>query len=423
MLSKEVFMRKIIMTSTPATGPTTLRVSPVLVLVFLALLALAMASPALSQQASPETRVVETIGMAAVGEAGEASARDLAIADALRKAVEQAVGTFVSSDTMVENYQVLSDTVYTQAQGFVTGYTITNESQTAGSYLVQVRAEVSTGALSHELDAMGLIQMKVERPRVLFMIAEKNIGQKRYVYWWWGETEYMGETVDISAAETALKELFVNRGFNVVDISGSAWTFEISDAFRVVDLTKDGARSVGRDLNADIVVYGKAVATEGRSTPGSALGLYIADITAQAVRVDDGMVLGASSGHGTSKNISVITGGMEALSNASVELGGTLAEQIMTKWSGPQTVTVRLAGVTDYKELADFKRRLKGIVRGIEAVYQRSFSGGVAVLELETSVSAQMIADDMSRLAPTFRITNTSKNSVDVIVEGDDLNR
>ena len=423
MLLKEVFMKKRTMPSSPAIGPTTLRDLPVLVLAFLILLTFVMASPALSQQAAPETRVVETTGMAAIGEAGEAAARDLAIADALRKAIEQAVGTFVSSDTTVENYQLLNDTVYTQAQGFVAGYAITNESQTPGLYQVQVRAEVSTGALRNELDAMGLIQMKVERPRVLFMIAEKNIGQKRYVYWWWGETEYMGETVDISASETALKELFVNRGFNVVDISGSAWTFEISDAFKVEDLTKDGARSIGRDLNADIVVYGKAVATQGQSTPGSALGLYIADITAQAVRVDDGVVLGASSGHGTSRNISVITGGIEALSNASVELGGTLAEQIMTKWSAPQSVTVRLTGVTDYKELADFKNRIKGLIGGIDAVYQRSFSGGMAVLELETSVSAQTIADNISRLAPTFRITNTSKNSVDVIVEGDDLNR
>jgi len=423
MLSKEVFMQKPSIQPSPAIGPATLRVLPAAVLVLLTLLTFAWAVPAMSHQAGPETRVVETTGMAAVEEAGEAVARDAAIADALRKAIEQAVGAFVSSDTMVENYQVLSDTVYTQAQGFITGYTITNESQTPGFYQVQVRAEVSTGALRYELDAMGLLQMKVERPRVLFMIAEKNIGQKKYVYWWWGETEYMGETVDISASETALKEFFVNRGFNVVDISGSAWTFEISDAFRVEDLTRDGARSIGRDLNADIVVYGKAVATQGKSTPGSALGLYIADITAQAVRVDDGVVLGASSGHGISKNISAISGGMEALSKASAGLASTLVDQIMAKWSGPQTVTVRLNGIIDYKELADFKKRIKGMVRGIDAVYQRSFSGGVAVLEVETGVSAQMIADDISRLAPTFRVISTTKNSVDVIVEGDDLNR
>ncbi|GMR05407.1 MAG: hypothetical protein BMS9Abin24_224 [Thermodesulfobacteriota bacterium] len=409
-------------TSAPSTvaGIMPLRSLSAVLLMFLTLFTLAR--PVLARPA-PATRLVDAVGIAVIEDGREAAARDAAIADALRKALEQAVGTFVSSETMVENYEVLSDTVYTRTQGFVTGYTITNESSSPGVYRVAVRAEVSSGAVKDRLDAMGLLQAKVENPRILFMIAEKNIGQKRYVYWWWGETEFMGETVDISAAETALQEFFINRGFNVVDISGSAWTFEISDAFKVADLTRDGARSVGKELNADIVVYGKAIATQGPSTPGSALGLYIADITAQAVRVDDGVVLGASSGHGISRNISVITGGMEAISNASTELGGRLTEQITAKWSGPLSVTLRLSGVTDYKELADFKRRLKGRVRGIDAVYQRSFSGGVAVLELETSVSAQTIADDISTLAPTFRVTNTSQNSVDVFVEGDDLNR
>jgi len=42
-------------------------------------------------------------------------ARDHAIKDALRKAVEQAVGTFIFSETVVENYEVLSDRIYSKA--------------------------------------------------------------------------------------------------------------------------------------------------------------------------------------------------------------------------------------------------------------------------------------------------------------------
>ncbi len=42
-------------------------------------------------------------------------ARDHAIKCALRKVVEKAVGTFISSDTVVENYEVLSDRIYSKA--------------------------------------------------------------------------------------------------------------------------------------------------------------------------------------------------------------------------------------------------------------------------------------------------------------------
>jgi len=172
------------------------------------------------------------------------------------------------------------------------------------------------------------------QPRVLFMIAEQNIGHKYYVFWWWGDSEYKGETVDMSAAETQLKDSFLNGGFDVVDISATTEKFEISNAFKVADLTNDGAREIARKVNAEIVVKGKAIATEGPRTPGSAVGSYIADVTATAIRVSDGKVLAAGKGHGVSRNISEVTGGTEALSRAGTQLADHLMEQINEKLSG-----------------------------------------------------------------------------------------
>jgi len=170
------------------------------------------------------------------------------------------------------------------------------------------------------------------KPRVLFMIAEQNIGQKHYFFWWWGEREYMGETVDMSAAETSLKETFIDKGFDVVDISGSTGTFEISNAFKVADLSNDGAVQIAKKLNADIVVKGKALAKEGPRTQGSAVGSYIADVTVQAIRIDDGRVLASAKGHGTARNISEVTGGIEALSKAGNDAATRLIDQIYEKW-------------------------------------------------------------------------------------------
>lgn len=359
-------------------------------------------------------KTVDAAGVAVITGGNAALARDSAIGDALRKAVEQAVGTFVSSETMVENYQVLSDNVYTQTHGYVLSYSVTDESRTPAMYEVRLRVEVAAGVLKDDLDAMGFLQKKVEKPRVLFMIAEKNIGHKYYTFWWWGRSEYRGEAVDISAVETALKGLFIKKRFNVVDISGSSKAFEVSDAFRVADLTQQAARSVGKDLNADIVVYGKAVAAEGPRTTGSSVGSYIADVTAQAVRVDDGAVLASATGHGTSRNVSAVSGGTEALSRASEVLGERLIEQITAMWASPQSVTIRVKGLRDYEELTRFMDTLRGRVRGVEAVFQRSFSGGVAVIEVESKVSARQIAGGISRLGDSYRVTSTTMNTVEV---------
>jgi len=41
--------------------------------------------------------------------------------------VEQAVGTFISSETVVENHEVLSDRIYSKAEGYVAEYKVLRE--------------------------------------------------------------------------------------------------------------------------------------------------------------------------------------------------------------------------------------------------------------------------------------------------------
>lgn len=362
---------------------------------------------------------VDATGVAVISGDNSALARDAAIGDALRKAVEQAIGTIVSSETMVANYRVLSDNVYTKTQGYIKSYDVVKEWQVSGLYQVLVRAVVDTGPLKDDLSALGVLQMKAGRPKVLFLIAEKNIGQKYYHFWWWGKSEYMGETVDISAAETAMKEAFVTNGFTVVD-TGRPEDISVTDAYRVADLSAAEAKEIGKAVNAEVVVYGKAVAKEGPAAGGTVVTAYLADVTAQAVRVDDGVVLAVSGGHGVSRNISDISGGTEAITRASQELAGKLIDQITARWTaGVNLVTITLSGINDYQRLIDFKNALKGRVRGVSAVYQRKYSDGEAVFEVETKASAQDIADDISRIAGYLKVVKTTPNMIYVIADSD----
>src|SRR4030067_1248982 len=147
-------------------------------------------------------------------------------------------------------------------------------------FLISVVFLFSYTALAESPDAENV---NGKRPRILFMIAEQNIGHQHYVFWWWGGSEYMGETVDLSATETALKEVFLNKGFDVVDISGTTDALEISNAFKIADISNAGAIQIGKEVNAEIVVKGKALAKKGPGTPGSSVGSYVAEGTARAV--------------------------------------------------------------------------------------------------------------------------------------------
>jgi hypothetical protein len=349
------------------------------------------------------TQTVTAEGMAGV-QGNPAIARDNAIQDALRKAVEQAVGTMVSSETLVENFQVVRDNIYNKSQGYVKEYKIVKESPGKDLYAVTIMATVSTDNLKNDLGALGLLIARAGKPRTLFMIAEQNVGQEILLYWWsyWGKggAAFAGQSVEMAVSETVLKEEFLNRGFNVIDISAVTGKFEISNAYRVADLTDTGAREIGRKMGAEIIIKGKALAKEGPRTAGSSVGSYLADITLSAVRVDNGQVLASVRGNAAARHVAQHVGGNQAIENAARQVADKLVEQITAKWtaemSGGQLIQLTIRGLSGMKELVKIKEYLKAKVRGVQNVIQRSFERGEAVLEVDAKSSAQQIGDELA---------------------------
>ncbi len=175
-----------------------------------------------------------------------------------------------------------------------------------------------------------------DKDRVLFMVAEKHIEDTHFYYWWsssfWGttkgKTEYKAEVTDISSASTALAGAFIKAGFIVVDPSAIEGEVEIKDAYRIEDLTAENTTGFGKVLGADIVVKGRAIARKGIKDEGAKLGVYMADVTARAIRVSDGRVLASATGHGVSRHISPTSGPLEALSLAGEDAAAELMAQM-----------------------------------------------------------------------------------------------
>jgi len=64
-------------------------------------------------------------------------ARDKAIDNAQREAVEKAVGVMVSSFTEVENYQVKMDQILSESHGFINTYKVLDEGERATSTVLR----------------------------------------------------------------------------------------------------------------------------------------------------------------------------------------------------------------------------------------------------------------------------------------------
>jgi hypothetical protein len=96
---------------------------------------------------------VETTGLGDIVNGKKEIAREKAVENALRLAVEQAVGTLISQESMVRNGELIEDSIFKKSQGFIKSYEILNERIDNDYEVVWVtlRAEVMTTDIQQSL--------------------------------------------------------------------------------------------------------------------------------------------------------------------------------------------------------------------------------------------------------------------------------
>lgn len=86
---------------------------------------------------------------------GEGRTKDDATKTALRSAIEQAFGTFVSSNTNILNDELVKDEIVTVSSGNVKKYSILSENEENGKWNVTVQTTISIGGLVKYVQSKG----------------------------------------------------------------------------------------------------------------------------------------------------------------------------------------------------------------------------------------------------------------------------
>jgi hypothetical protein len=338
-----------------------------------------------------ETKTVTAEGVAGIQQGALDIARDAAIEDAQKRAVEQAVGIFVDSQTQVENYQVISDRILSQVKGYITRYNVTGESQDSGLLRVRITADVAVSKLNEDLSAIGILMGQMHMPRTMILIAEQNIG--REVYAWWIATR--SET-DMSVVEHTFMDKFTEKGFEFIDHEVASKEIKVTPAYKVLDITANQARTLGSQADAEVVIIGKAVAKFYGDVGG--MKSVQADLTAKAVRTDTGQVIAASTTHAAAVHITELTAGTEALKKAANQAADDMMGKILAVYQketgGTRPVSIAISGLSK-AEFVKFKDVLRNQVRGIKDLHERGFKGTTAKISVDSKTSAQQLSDEL----------------------------
>ncbi|TET67516.1 MAG: hypothetical protein E3J45_04760, partial [Candidatus Zixiibacteriota bacterium] len=253
--------------------------------------------------AQEEITVTSTgLGVIIAGDVGKA--RDEALNDALRKAVEQAVGTIISARSVVENAVLIQDNIYSKTSGYIKSYNLVREGKSVNipnTYEVAITATVSKASIKDDLAALGILIERKGFPRMMVLIEEKNIEQHQWVR----------EAHNLNTAEQKVQEIFRNKGFEFVDQKTAFRNLQRDQEMAINRGDTEAAVALGNRSGAEVIITGNAIAKKSSATVelGGMISVQ-ANVNMRAIRTDNADIIASASASAPQVHIDDVTGGV-----------------------------------------------------------------------------------------------------------------
>jgi len=345
-------------------------------------------------KAQNATQAVTVKGVATVFGNDRALARDQAIDDALREAVQQTLGTFVQASTLVQNNMLVEDNILSWSDGYVRSHRVISEGfADQSTYEVTIEAVVELANLKNDWESVQNLLNRMGNPRMMFMIEEQNIGQSTNRY------DYL--SVDMNITETTLLNKFIENSFECVDPATVRQNIEQDQALTILQGNTKLASALAKNLGAEVIITGKTVAKVATGINLGGMKSCQANVTARVIKADVATVIATGSQHAAYPHIDEVTGGTEAIKKATDKLAEDLIAKITKKWRdefyNATTVKMVIHGVTSFSQVNDFKNTLKFFIRGIKDVYNRKITENLAELDVKITGNANQLARELER--------------------------
>ncbi|MFH1153627.1 MAG: hypothetical protein V1793_07420 [Pseudomonadota bacterium] len=346
-------------------------------------------SPAQSSN-TPNTLNVVALGSRLIINENITGAKSSAISDALTASVERTLIQMLTKTDISSHLEFIFDSILSNAQKYVITYKVLSENQQDRRYIVAVETTINAQALEALLKDNDIINKKNKVPEALVFISEQIPGEILPRYWW-GKNPLPYR----STAEESLAEIFAQQGTVAVAHNmdrpipeNLGVTFEfIHDA--------DAAIRLGVELKSDIVIMGKASATEVPGQEGSAPS-YKAMVDLDAYSTDSGERIASLSKDATSSSAIPAEGIQAALARAGVLAAEEMSARIGAFWSEysleAQTIETRIEG-TDYLTSLIMLRRVLGTMKGIDDIQTKELASDHAVVDILFQGSPKKLAD------------------------------
>lgn len=312
---------------------------------------------------------------------------DSALRDAKRSAVEQVVGTYISSETLVSQASVVQDEIYAKAVGFVTDVKVLDEGRRAGAYRVRANVNVNTNPSSELMNRVEMIRALGD-PRIGVVVFKESSGD-----------EYSSSQKGYDdITEESINAKLLSMGFShVVDTNIVA---KLRNSSLLNSLYNGDTNLLGdtSSYGVDVLVIAQSsvdavkinLMQQGGTTLDTQLVRGSAEVTGKVIMLATGNIQGTFSVQGQGIDISEKTAGNKALKAASANVAKEVEKVLRKKAAKAFDGLQIIATVDDYEKLEDLVNALKKL-NGVQGVQMREYQNGKAVIDVESNQKPHII--------------------------------
>ncbi|MEZ0373134.1 MAG: DUF6175 family protein [Candidatus Sericytochromatia bacterium] len=315
---------------------------------------------------------------------GEGMSADAARADAFRNAIAQAVGVYVSADTVVQDYVTKSDKIKTSSKGFIKSFTKIKEEKGSDGVITAVY-KIVVSAKPLQADVADVVGQEF-----------RNVGHPTVAVVGWFKGRDRAESEVNENAVASLNKALIDRGYKVVD----AYEVErLRKEDKEVIKAAGGAQPSQFDEVAQLIAN-KLLADIYVTTFGS-VGEGKASVATKMYNAYTGQVFGSDTGYGNMSSNS-LADAKRAVDDAIGHSMQTILSQVSNHWqdvlTNGQEFVIVIDGIKDGKQRREFKRIL-GEASGVTEVKQLNSAGGHAEFSVFATAEASDLFDEIIDMA------------------------
>lgn len=336
---------------------------------------------------------------------GEGVTQSEAENKALQNAVENTLGVLVDSQTLVQNFMLINNQIYTQSRGFITNYTVLERYQSAdGVWKVTINADVDdnpNSKLMSELTRLGIIDNRLRNPKIAVYVPEQHI-QRR---------------IPDPAGETAIVKALLEAGFSNVTEVGSRMSIA-----NPMKMTPQQMTEAARQFGVDIMIVGEAfsegVGDAAQWLPGnqrSGMQACRARVEAKLFVVKSGQMIAADGKIASGLDISEAIASKKALAQAGQQMGEYFVEQLLKLGSGNRQQIELIVYGADFSKI---NRVQAALAQAVGNFNLSGYEGGRAVFTVQYSGTPQSLFNEIQAGTDAdLTLQSMSYNQLTVVVK------